>query len=317
MTSTGFYTHKECQLHEMGAAHPESPARLDAIEDRLLISGVMDALVRFDAPKASVHVLELAHTRMHVAALRGLDLLLAEDISAGADAYTPIDQDTSINQFTWNASLRAAGAVLAATDAVMAGEINNAFCSVRPPGHHAERNKAMAFCFINNVALGVKYALQRYQLKRVAVIDFDVHHGNGTEDILAGDERALMVGFFQHPFFPYSGDTPKGENMLNIGVPAHTNGAEIKQIVEQIWLPKLEAFAPEFIFISAGFDAHREDDMGQMALVESDYAWLTQVIKDIADKYAGGRIVSSLEGGYIPDALGRCVEAHLRVLAGI
>lgn len=317
MTTTGFYSHRDCWLHEMGSAHPESPARLDAIEDRLLISGVMDALRRYDAPKASVPVLELAHSRMHVAALRGLDLLLHEDILAGADAYTAIDQDTFINQYTWNATLRAAGAVLAAIDAVMAGEVNNAFCSVRPPGHHAERNKAMAFCFINNIALGAKYALHRHALKRVAVIDFDVHHGNGTEDILAGDERALMVSFFQHPFFPYSGEVPKGPNMLNVGVPAGTNGAEIRQIVEQQWLPRLDAFAPELILISAGFDAHRSDDMGQMALVEADYAWMTKVIKEVADKHAQGRIVSSLEGGYIPASLACCVEAHLRVLAGL
>lgn len=317
MATTGYFTHRDCWLHEMGAAHPECPQRLDAIEDRLLISGVMDALVRYEAPKASVFDLQLAHSRMHVAALRGLDLLLQEEIQAGGDNYTQIDQDTSMNQHTWNATLRAAGAVLAATDAVMAGEITNAFCAVRPPGHHAEHDKPMAFCFVNNVALGVKYAINRHRVQRVAVIDFDVHHGNGTEDILAGDEKALMVGFFQHPFFPFSGDKPKAANMLNLPLPAHTQGMEVREIVDMMWVPRLEAFKPELIFISAGFDAHREDDMGQLALNESDYAWMTGLIKDIADRHAKGRIVSSLEGGYIPDALARSVEAHVRVLAGV
>lgn len=317
MAITGYYSHRDCWLHEMGSVHPECPARLDAIEDRLLISGVMDALKRFDAPKASVFDLELAHSRMHVAALRGMDLLLRDEILAGGDGYTQIDQDTSINQHTWNASLRAAGAVLAATDAVMTGELQNAFCAVRPPGHHAERNKPMAFCFINNVALGAKYAIHRHRVKRVAVIDFDVHHGNGTEDILAGDDRALMVGFFQHPFFPFSGDKPKASNICNIPLPANTKGPEMREAVEMLWLPRLEEFKPELIFISAGFDAHWEDDMGQMALNESDFAWLTQLVKNVADRHAKGRIVSSLEGGYIPDALARCVEAHLRVLADL
>ncbi|SHF53249.1 Acetoin utilization deacetylase AcuC [Lampropedia hyalina DSM 16112] len=317
MATTGYYSHRDCWLHEMGSMHPECPARLDAIEDRLLICGVMDALRRFDAPKASVFDLELAHSRIHVAALRGLDLLLRDEMLAGGDGYTQIDQDTSINQHTWNATLRAAGAVLAATDAVMTGELDNAFCAVRPPGHHAEHDRPMAFCFINNVALGAKYAMSRHQVKRVAVIDFDVHHGNGTEDILAGDERALMVSFFQHPFFPHSGDKPKGSNMLNVPLPAHTGGMEVREIAETLWRPRLEEFAPELIFISAGFDAHRADDMGQMTLNEADYAWLTHFIKDIADRHAKGRIVSSLEGGYIPDALARCVEAHIRVLAGL
>ncbi|RMX04127.1 histone deacetylase family protein [Corticibacter populi] len=317
MAGTGYYTHRDCWLHEMGAAHPECPARLDAIEDRLLIAGVMDMLQRREAPKASIHDLELAHTRMHVAALRGLDLFMQEELLAGGDGYSQVDPDTQFCPHTWNAALRAAGAVLAATDAVLGGELDNAFCAVRPPGHHAEHDKAMGFCFINNVALGVKYALHRHQLERVAVVDFDVHHGNGTEDILAGEAGALMVGFFQHPFYPFSGEKPKGENMLNIALPAYTKGMDVREVIDMMWVPRLEAFRPQLIFISAGFDAHREDDMGQMQLGENDYAWMTQIIKDIADRHAAGRIVSSLEGGYVPDALARSVEAHLRVLAGL
>jgi len=200
---------------------------------------------------------------------------------------------------------------------VLAGELENAFCAVRPPGHHATRNQAMGFCFFNNVAIGVKYALERHQLKRVAVIDFDVHHGNGTEDILAGDERVLMCGIFQHPFYPFSGDKDPAPNMVNVPVPAYTKGMDIREIVEMMWIPRLEAFKPEMIFISAGFDAHREDDMGQLGMTENDFAWITARVKDIARRFAKGRIVSCLEGGYVMEPLARSVEAHIRVLADI
>ena len=317
MSKTGYYTHRDCWKHEMGPGHPECPERLDAVEDRLLISGVFDALDRREAPLASLNDIELAHDRMHVAALRGLSLRLAEELEAGGPEHTALDSDTSINVHTWNAALRSAGAALEATDAVMAGELENAFCAVRPPGHHATRNKAMGFCFFNNVAVAAKYALQRHNLKRVAVIDFDVHHGNGTEDILAGDERALMCSFFQHPFYPYSGDQNPAPNMCNVPVPAYSKGMDIREVVEMMWIPRLEEFQPEMMFISAGFDAHREDDMGQLGLTEQDFSWITQRLKDVARRYCKGRIVSCLEGGYIPSALARSVEAHLRVLADV
>jgi acetoin utilization deacetylase AcuC-like enzyme len=317
MNKTGYFTHPDCRRHEMGPGHPECPERLDAIEDRLLASGVGLLLERREAPDASPTDIELAHTRLHVAALRGLDQELDEHIAAGGRGYAQIDPDTLMNPETWKAALRAAGAVLAATDAVMAGEMENAFCAVRPPGHHACRDRAMGFCFFNNIAIAAKYALERHGLKRVAVVDFDVHHGNGTEDILGGDERALMVGFFQHPFYPYTGKDGHHANMVNLPVPAYTRGNAIRELVEQAWMPRLEAFGPEMIFISAGFDAHREDDLGQMGLVEADYTWITTKIKEIARKHASGRIVSSLEGGYNLSALGRSVEAHLRVLADV
>ena len=175
----------------------------------------------------------------------------------------------------------------------------------------------MGFCFFNNVAIAAKYALQRYNLKRVAVVDFDVHHGNGTEDILAGDSRALMVSIFQHPFYPYSGDVDPAPNMVNVPVAAYTRGMDIREIIEMMWIPRLEAFKPEMIFVSAGFDAHREDDMGQLGLTEQDYTWITQRIKDVARKHCQGRIVSCLEGGYVMGPLARSVEAHVRVLADI
>jgi len=301
----------------MGPGHPECPERLDAIDDRLLVTGVGDALDHREAPLASVKDIELAHDKMHVAAMRGVGQELAEVIAAGGRGYAQIDPDTAMNVHTWNAALRAAGAVLAATDAVMAGELENAFCAVRPPGHHACRDHAMGFCFFNNIAVGAKYALDRHGLQRVAIVDFDVHHGNGTEDILAGDERVLMVSFFQHPFYPFSGAGAHAANMVNLPVPAYTRGMAVRELIEQVWIPRLEAFKPEMIFISAGFDAHREDDLGQMGLVEQDYAWITSRVKDIAKKYAKGRIVSSLEGGYNLDALGRSVEAHIRVLADL
>lgn len=317
MGKTGYFTHRDCWLHEMGPGHPECPARLDAIEDRLLVSGVGDALERCNVPLASLAEIELAHDPMHIAALQGLTDRLEQELAAGGPEYKQLDTDTSINRHTFKAALRAAGATLAATDAVLAGELENAFCSVRPPGHHATRNQAMGFCFFNNVAVGVKYALERHHLKRVAVIDFDVHHGNGTEDILAGDPRVLMCGIFQHPFYPFSGDKDPASNMLNVPVAAYTKGMDIREIIEIMWIPRLEAFKPEMIFISAGFDAHREDDMGQLGMTENDFAWITTRIKDIARRFSKSRIVSCLEGGYVMDPLARSVEAHLRVLADI
>ncbi len=301
----------------MGPGHPECPERLDAIEDWLLATGVKDALDVREAPQAALGDIELAHDRMMVAAIRGLSDRLADDIQAGGPPYAQIDPDTSMNVHTWNAALRASGAVLAATDRVMAGEMENAFCAVRPPGHHACHDKAMGFCFFNNIAIAARYALERHGLKRVAIVDFDVHHGNGTEDILKGDERVLMVGFFQHPFYPYSGTEHPASNMLNLPVPAYTKGMDVRELIEIMWIPRLEAFKPEMIFISAGFDAHRDDDLGQMGLVEQDYAWITQRIKDVARRHAKGRIVSSLEGGYNLRALARSVEAHIRVLADL
>lgn len=301
----------------MGPGHPECPERLDAIEDRLLISGLGIALDRREAPVAALADIELAHSRMHVAALRGLSDGLKEDIEAGGPSYAQVDPDTAINVSTWDAALRAAGAALGATDAVLAGEMENAFCAIRPPGHHACRDKAMGFCFFNNVAIAAKYALERHGLKRVAIVDFDVHHGNGSEDIVAGDPRVLMVSFFQHPFYPMDWVHTGAANLVNVPVPAYTKGMEIRELIENAWIPRLEEFAPEMIFISAGFDAHREDDMGQMGLMEQDYAWITHRIKDVARRHAKGRIVSCLEGGYSFSALGRSVEAHIRVLADV
>ncbi len=310
--STAFFTHPDCRRHDMGAGHPECPQRLDAIEDHLLATGLDIALTRHDAPLVDLKDVELAHTHHYVAELR--DLL--EQIEASGEPRA-LDPDTAANPGTWKAALRAAGAAVAATDAVLDGRAENAFCAVRPPGHHATRDEAMGFCFFNNVAVAARHALDVRGLERVAVIDFDVHHGNGTEDILAGDDRVLMVSFFQHPLYPYSGAVPKGTNMLNLPIPPYTRGGELRELIEANWMPALDAFRPQMIFISAGFDAHREDDLGQLGLVEADYEWITMRIKDMAERHAKGRIVSCLEGGYNLSALARSVAAHLRVLSGV
>ncbi len=314
--ATGYFTHPDCRRHEMGRGHPECPARLDAIEDRLLITGLGQALERREATPASMADLELAHGRMHLAALRGLSDGLRDEIAAGGPSHAQVDPDTSINVHSWDAILVAAGAAIDATDAVMAGEMESAFCAVRPPGHHATRHQAMGFCFVNNVAVAAKYALERHGLKRVAIIDFDVHHGNGTEDIVAGDDRILMCSFYQHPFYPVW-EHAIAPNLVNLPVPAYTKGMEVRELIDMMWLPRLDAHRPQMIFISAGFDAHREDDMAQMALVEQDYIWITERIKEVAKRHARGRIVSCLEGGYDLSSLARSVEAHIRTLADL
>lgn len=312
---TGYFTHPDCRRHDMGEGHPECPQRLDAIADRLLASGLSAWLEHREAPVAATTDLERAHDRLYLAALRGLALEAGEHMQAGGPEHAHLDADAAMNIHTWEAAQRAAGAAVAATDAVIAGELENAFCAIRPPGHHACRARAMGFCFINHVAVAARHALDRHGLQRVAVVDFDVHHGNGTEDILAGDSRVLMVGIFQHPLYPHCGETPRASNMVNLPVPAYTRGPEIRALIEREWMPRLEAFRPEMIFISAGFDAHRDDDLGRLGLLEDDYAWITRRLRDVARRHAGGRIVSCLEGGYNLQALGRSVESHLRELA--
>jgi len=296
----------------MGRGHPECPQRLDAIDDFLLASGLDVALERREAPLVDLSDAGNAHDDRYVAELREV----MEQVESSGEPRA-LDPDTSARSGTWLAVQRAAGAAVAATTAVINGTARNAFCAVRPPGHHATRDQAMGFCFLNNVAIAARHALNVHGLQRVAVIDFDVHHGNGTEDILAGDERALMLGFFQHPLYPGSGGVPMGPNIMNLPVPPYTKGPEVRDLIEAHWMPRLEEFKPEMIFISAGFDAHRDDDLGQLGLVEADYTWITEQIKAVADRHSNGRIVSCLEGGYNLGALARSVAAHLRVLAGI
>jgi len=308
MTTTAFITHRDCWQHDMGAHHPECPDRLGAINDRLIASG-LDLYLQFhDAPLAETEQLLRVHPAEYIEMLKA---------SSPAQGIFHLDPDTAMSPGTLQAALRSAGAGCLATDLVMRGEVKNAFCAIRPPGHHAEHNKAMGFCFFNNVAVAARHALEAWKLQRVAVIDFDVHHGNGTEDIFAGDSRVLMVGSFQHPFYPYSGTDNPAANMCNVPLPAGTRGDDFRQVVYDIWLPRLRAFKPEMLFISAGFDAHYEDDMGSLGLVESDYAWVTEQLKEVAAEAAQGRIVSLLEGGYALSALARSVAVHIKSLADL
>ena len=313
--TTAFYTHPDCKLHEMGAWHPESPQRLQAIEDQLISSRIAQWLDYPDVPDLDEASLVAAISRVH--SPEAIELVRSNALHLGKSgvAHYPLDADTFLNKHSWQAALQAVNVAITATDAVIAGEVDNAFCSVRPPGHHATNAAPMGFCLFNNVAIAARHALAVHGIERVAIIDFDVHHGNGTEQAFLEDPRALMVSFFQHPFYPFSGTEAAPAHIINVPVPAYSGGDVVRQLVTEKWLPALHAHRPQVIFISAGFDAHREDDMGQMSLVEADYAWMTQQISEVAKQYAQGRIVSCLEGGYHLSALGRSVVAHLKVLA--
>ena len=310
--TTAFYSHADCRAHDMGRGHPECPQRLDAIHDHLIATGLANALDMREAPLATLAQISRAHSSGFVNELQASIGPLA-----ASGERLALDPDTSAGPGTWGAVLRGAGAAVAATDAVIDGRAANAFCAVRPPGHHATRSQAMGFCFFNNVAVAARHALDERGLERVAIIDFDVHHGNGTEDIIAGDERVLMASIFQDQLYPFSGGVPKGTNMVNLPIPAYTKGPAIRELIDANWMPRLEAFRPEMIFISAGFDAHREDGLGQLGLVEADYEWITLRLKALAERHAQGRIVSCLEGGYNLGALARSVAAHVRALAGV
>ncbi len=308
MTSTAFITHRDCWLHNMGDHHPECPDRLSAINDRLIAAGLDLYLTFHDAPNAEVDQIARAHPRAYV------EELLA---SVPEHGIRHLDPDTAMCPGTMTAALRSAGAGILAADLVIGGEVENAFCAVRPPGHHAERAKAMGFCFFNNVAIAALHALEAHGLERVAVIDFDVHHGNGTEDIFRDDPRVMMASIFQHPFYPYSGTEHPRPNMVNVPLPAGTRGDAFRQVVADMWLPALREHKPQMLFISAGFDAHYEDDMGSLGLVEADYVWATEQLKSIADECCDKRIVSILEGGYALSALGRSAVAHVKCLADL
>lgn len=303
--TTAFITHPDCLKHEMGAHHPECPARLQAVYDAFQQSGLMSRLRTVEAPLATREQLAAAHAREYVDAI--FDAAPQHD-------YAYLDPDTSMNPFSLSAACHASGAVIKGVDLIMAGEIDNAFCAVRPCGHHATYDRPMGFCIFNNVAVGAAHAMGAHQLARVAILDFDVHHGNGTEDIFHDDERVMLCSSFQHPYYPGTGANSGNRHIIPTPLPARTGGSKFRTAIEATWFPALESFQPELVIISAGFDAHADDPLAYLELREDDYVWITERIRDIADKYAGGRIVSALEGGYNLAALGRSAVAHVEAL---
>ena len=228
-----------------------------------------------------------------------------------------LDPDTAMNVHSLNASLRAAGAGVLAVDEVIGGRASNAFCLTRPPGHHAERIRPMGFCFFGNIVIAARHAMRTHGLERVAIVDFDVHHGNGTEDIVDGDPGILFCSSFQHPFYPGDYRPNVDGQRVNVPLPGGTGSADFRAAIEESWLPALDAFRPEMLFVSAGFDAHLEDPLAGLALQDADYVWITRKLMEVADRHAGGRLVSMLEGGYALPALGRAAAAHVRGLMGL
>jgi len=305
--TTAFLYHQDCLEHNMGSQHPESPQRIYAIERKLKHSNLMDELIKIEPEAASKKHLLRVHPDRYI------NQLYQMTPKAGL-VYA--DPDTAISPNTLHAATLAAGSAVIATDTIMKGQAKNAFCAVRPPGHHAEYNKTMGFCFFNNIAVGVMHALQEYGLERVAIIDFDVHHGNGTVDIFKDDPRVMICSSFQYPFYPDRYQHFEADHIINTPLDAHTKSIQFRNAIERDWQHKLEQHKPEMIFISAGFDAHKDDPLGELELTDSDFRWITQFTKNIADNYAKGRIMSILEGGYNLEALATSAQAHIAVLAG-
>lgn len=303
----GYISHPDCRGHDAGPLHPDTPARLDAIGNQLIMSGLDFVLRHYDAPKATRAQLARAHDPAYLRRIFA---------AAPRTGSVEIDGDTVMSPGTLDAALRAAGAGVQGVDLIMKAEANPVFCGVRPPGHHAEHDKAMGFCLFNNIAVAAAHALAKHGLRRVAIVDFDVHHGNGTEHIFAGDERVLFCSSFQHPFYPFTGHNSDTANLVDVPLPAGTGGRDFRAAIAAHWLPALERFKPQFLFISAGFDAHAHDDMSGLGLTEGDYGWLTEELARVARTYADGRILSMLEGGYEPGALARSVASHLNALLG-
>jgi acetoin utilization deacetylase AcuC-like enzyme len=297
-----WYSHSLCRQHSMGPGHPECPERLAAIEDRLIRSGLDAFVERREAPEASREALQRVHDAGHVQGVLN---------TRPASGLVRLDPDTAMNAHSADAALRAAGAVVAAVDAVIDGETDFAFCAVRPPGHHAERAQAMGFCLFNNVAVGAAHALAR-GLSRVAVFDFDVHYGNGTADIIRREPRVVMYSTYQYPLYPDWQSDPTVTNLVDVPLSPGSGSAEFREAVTKRWLPALEQFRPELILCSAGFDAHRADPLANLRLTEEDYRWIGEQTRDWSARWCQGRVVATLEGGYDLDALAKSVEAFVR-----
>lgn len=303
--TVAYITHDDCLLHDMGRGHPEQPARLRAVQQRLEESGLLVRMQHREAPLATDAQLCLAHPDTYLQRLQAC---------SPASGLYPLDADTHMNPHSLNAARRAVGAALLGVDLLLGGECGAVFCAVRPPGHHAERQRAMGFCLFSTVAIAALYALEHWGLQRVAIVDFDVHHGNGTEDVVAGDKRILFCSTFQHPLYPYSGTGPAASNVINVPLPAGCDGKGFRTALLEQCLPRLASFAPELVLISAGFDAHRADPLAGMALEASDFGWATARLAEQADRSAKGRLLSCLEGGYDLEALADSVQAHLEAL---
>jgi acetoin utilization deacetylase AcuC-like enzyme len=308
MTKTAFISHPDTLLHVMDGYHPESPARISAIKEQLARTKILERLQIHEAPLATDEQLTRVHSPAYVKRIREI---------APPAGIVRLDPDTAMGPMTLSASLHAAGATVLATDLVMTGKAQNAFCCIRPPGHHAGVANAAGFCIFNNVAVGVAHAIAKHGIKRVAIIDFDVHHGDGTENIYRDNPNVMLCSTFQHPFYPYRGADTRTERMVNVPLPAMTDGKSFRVAVENEFAPALEKFKPQLVFVSAGFDAHALDPLAELRLVREDYVWITNFIKEIAQKHAQGRIVSSLEGGYDLPSLADSASAHIRTLAGL
>lgn len=305
---TALITHSIFSEHEMMPGHPENPHRLRVIEEHLKRLGVWDFLDHVDAPMAGRHQLERVHSAGHI-----------DNIARHAPAHglAFIDGDTAMNPQTLEAAWRAAGGAALATDMVLEGKAHNAFCALRPPGHHAERHQAMGFCFFNNVAVAAAQALEAHELSRVAILDFDVHHGNGSEDIFRSDPRVMLCSSYQHPLYPYTNTTSRPGHIINTPLPDGAGSDAFREAISRQWIPELDAFRPELVLVSAGFDAHRDDPLAGLQLTDEDFDWVTGIALDVARRHAGGRLVSCLEGGYDLGVLARCVPQHIKKLAAL
>ncbi|WP_086934394.1 histone deacetylase family protein [Agarilytica rhodophyticola] len=303
--TTAYISHPDCIKHDMGEGHAESPQRVTAVHEALTSSGLIEKLDSYQANLVTQEQLGRVHDQRYV------DKIFATSPKEGRVA---LDPDTSMNPFSLRAAQLAAGAVVQACDMVMEGKADNAFCNVRPPGHHAEHNRAMGFCIFNSIAVGAAHAIKHHNLSRVAVLDFDVHHGNGTEDIFEDNDKVLLCQTYQSPFYPYTGCDSIDGHIINAALPAGMDSELFRMSIEELWLPQLHQFKPEMLFISAGFDAHEDDPLAQCKLHEDDYAWVTKILLNLAQQYCQGRVVSSLEGGYNLSALGKSALAHVEQL---
>jgi len=301
MTVT-IFSHPSCFRHDLGSDHPERPARLHAITDQLLSSGLEYVVQQRDASAATDEQLALVHDRGYIASV------VAQQPDHG---LLWLDDDTAIMNKSLTAARHAAGAVINAVDLVMQHSEQQAFCAIRPPGHHAESAQAMGFCIFNNIAVGAAYAMQQYQLERIAIVDFDVHHGNGTEQIFKNDQRVLFCSSFEHPYYPFTNPDSQ-HRLLKIPLAGNSDGHEFRRKATDLWFDQIREFQPQLLLISAGFDAHIEDEMAHLKWTDADYHWIAQQLKQIANESCEGRIVACLEGGYALSALGRSVVAMLK-----